>query len=92
MQEQFNLDESFFLKPEVFVEDQEIINWMAQDIRKLSNELAKFERVKNFKLKRNPFTIEAGEITPTLKPKRKVIEKKYAEPINEMYKVAVEAD
>lgn len=92
MQEQFNLDESFFLKPEVFVEDQEIIDWMAQDIRKLSNELAKFERIKNFKLKRNPFTIEAGEITPTLKPKRKIIEKKYAEPINEMYKVAVEAD
>jgi long-chain acyl-CoA synthetase len=92
MQEQFNLDESFFLKPEIFVEDQEILDWMAQDIRKLSNELAKFERIKNFKLKRNPFTIEAGEITPTLKPKRKVIEKKYAEPINEMYKVAVEAD
>jgi len=92
MQEHFNLDESFFLKPDVFVEDQEIIDWMGQDIRKLSNELAKFERIKNFKLKRNPFTIEAGEITPTLKPKRKVIEKKYAEPINEMYKVAVEAD
>jgi long-chain acyl-CoA synthetase len=92
MQEQFNLPESFFLKPEVFIEDQAIIDWINQDIRKLSNELAKFERIKNFKLKRNPFSMEQGEITPTLKPKRKVIEKKYAEPINEMYKVAVEAD
>jgi long-chain acyl-CoA synthetase len=92
MQEQFNLPESFFLKPEVFIEDQAIIDWINQDIRKLSNELAKFERIKNFKLKRNPFSMEEGEITPTLKPKRKVIEKKYAEPINEMYKVAVEAD
>jgi long-chain acyl-CoA synthetase len=92
MQEQFKLPESFFLKPEVFIEDQAIIDWINQDIRKLSNELAKFERIKNFKLKRNPFSMEEGEITPTLKPKRKVIEKKYAEPINEMYKVAVEAD
>jgi long-chain acyl-CoA synthetase len=92
MQEQFSLPDSFFLKPEVFIEDQEIIDWVAQDIKKLSNELAKFERIKNFKLKRNPFSMEEGEITPTLKPKRKIIERKYAEPINEMYKVAVEAD
>jgi long-chain acyl-CoA synthetase len=92
LQEHFNLTESFFLQPQTFIEDKEIIDWINQDIRKLSNELAKFERIKNFKLKRNPFSIEEGEITPTLKAKRKVIEKKYAEPINEMYKVALEAD
>jgi long-chain acyl-CoA synthetase len=92
MQEHFNLTESFFLQPEVFIEDQTIIDWIAQDIKKFSNELAKFERIKNFKVKRNPFSMEEGEITPTLKPKRKVIERKYAEPINEMYKVPVEAD
>ncbi|MDB5020352.1 MAG: AMP-binding protein [Pedobacter sp.] len=92
MQEQFKLPESFFLQPDVFIEDQAIIDWIALDIRKLSNGLAKFERIKNFKVKRNPFSMEEGEITPTLKPKRKVIERKYAETINEMYKVAVEAD
>ena len=54
-------------------------------MRKLSSELAKFERIKNFIVKRNPFSIEDGEITPTLKAKRKVIEKKYAEAIDEMY-------
>ncbi len=92
LQEQFNLPESFFLQPETFIEDKEIVTWINQDIRKLSNELAKFERIKNFKLKRNPFSMEEGEITPTLKAKRKVIERKYAEAINEMYKVALEAD
>lgn len=92
MQEQFQLSDEFFNSPEIFIEDPEIISWINQDIRKLSNELAKFERIKNFKLKRNPFSLEDGEITPTLKVKRKVVEKKYAEPINEMYKVAVEAD
>jgi long-chain acyl-CoA synthetase len=92
LQEQFSLPDSFFLKTETFIEDKEILDWINQDIRKLSNELAKFERIKNFKLKRNPFSMEEGEITPTLKAKRKVIEKKYAEPINEMYKVPLEAD
>lgn len=92
MQETFNLSDSFFLLPDPFIEDREILAWIDQDIKKLSNDLAKFERIKNFKLKRNPFNMEAGEITPTLKIKRKVVEKKYAEPINEMYKVGVEAD
>jgi long-chain acyl-CoA synthetase len=92
LQEQFKLPDTYFTQPEDFIEDPEIINWINQDIKKLSNELAKFERIKNFKVKRNPFSLEEGEITPTLKVKRKVVERKYAEPINEMYKVAVEAD
>jgi long-chain acyl-CoA synthetase len=92
LQETFNLNDSFFLLPDPFIEDREILAWIDQDIKKLSNDLAKFERIKNFKLKRNPFNMEAGEITPTLKIKRKVVEKKYADPINEMYKVGVEAD
>lgn len=92
LQEQFGLSESFFLKPEIFIDEPEIIDWISEDIRRLSNELAKFERIKNFKLKRNPFSMEDGEITPTMKPKRKIIERKYADPIDEMYKVAAEAD
>ena len=92
IQETFKLPESFFQKPEVFIKEKEIIDWIAQDIKKFSGELAKFERIKNFKVKRNPFSIEEGEITPTLKAKRKVLEKKYADTINEMYMESVEAD
>jgi long-chain acyl-CoA synthetase len=92
LQEQFQLTDAYFAQPEQFIEDAEILSWINQDIRKLSNELAKFERIKNFKLKRNPFSMEEGEMTPSMKLKRKVIERKYAEPINEMYKMAVEAD
>jgi long-chain acyl-CoA synthetase len=92
LQETFKLPESFFQKPELFIAEKEIIDWIGQDIKKFSGELAKFERIKNFKVKRNPFSIEEGEITPTLKAKRKVLEKKYAETINEMYTESVEAD
>lgn len=85
LQETFNLDEAFFEKPDVFIEDQRIVDWINEDVKKLSNELAKFERIKNFKVKRNPFSMEEGEITPTLKAKRKVIEKKYAADIDALY-------
>lgn len=92
MQETFSLDDAFFDLPETFIEDKQIIDWINQDIKKFSVELAKFERIKHFKIKRNPFTIEDGEITPTLKPKRKVIEKKYADVIDEMYLSIIEID
>jgi len=85
LQETFKMGNDFFEKPDIFIEDKEIIDWITPDIRRLSNELAKFERIKNFIIKRNPFSMEAGEITPTLKAKRKVIEKNYADAINEMY-------
>ncbi len=92
MQEAFNLTEEFFNKPDLFIEDKEIIDWIAQDIKRLSHELAKFERIKNFKVKRNPFSMDEGEITPTMKAKRKVIEKKYAHAIDDMYLQEAEVD
>ncbi|EHQ30703.1 AMP-dependent synthetase/ligase [Mucilaginibacter paludis] len=92
LQEVFNLDNSFFENAEVFIDNPEIVKWIGQDIRKFSNELAKFERIKNFKVKRNPFSMDEGEITPTMKPKRKVIEKKYAQAIDEMYLQEAEVD
>jgi long-chain acyl-CoA synthetase len=92
LQETFNLPNEFFEKPDLFIEDKEIVDWIAQDIKRLSNELAKFERIKNFKVKRNPFSMDEGEITPTMKAKRKVIEKKYANAIDDMYLQETEED
>jgi long-chain acyl-CoA synthetase len=92
LQETFSLTDDFFEKPEQFIEDKEIVEWVGQDIKRLSHELAKFERIKNFKVKRTPFSIDDGEITPTMKPKRKLIEKKYARAIDQMYLQEVGAD
>ena len=92
LQETFNLKEEFFQEQDSFIRDQNILEWINADIRKYSNELAKFERLKSFLVKRNPFSIEEGEITPTLKAKRKVIENKYSEDINDMYLQEMEAD
>jgi long-chain acyl-CoA synthetase len=92
LQETFNLSNEFFEQPVMFIEDKEIVDWIGEDIKRLSNELAKFERIKNFKVKRTPFSMDEGEITPSLKVKRKVIEKKYADAINDMYLQEAETD
>lgn len=92
LEETFNLTNAFFEEPGDFIENPEIKEWFEKDIKKISNELAKFERIKNFKIKRNPFSMDEGEITPTMKVKRRVVEKKYADAINEMYAEEVEAE
>lgn len=85
LKETFNLKDPYFNQEDPFIQDIAIIDWVEQDIKRLSNELAKFERIRSFKIKRNPFSIETGELTPTLKAKRKVIEKMYAKNIEELY-------
>jgi len=68
-----------------FIHDSELIAWLAEDAKKLSNHLAKFERIKNFLVKREPFSVENGDMTPTLKVKRKVVMDRYAAEIDAMY-------
>ncbi len=92
MMETFQLSEDYFQQKERFIDDEQITQWIKEDIQKLSPELGKFERIRNFIVKRNPFTIEDGEMTPTLKTKRRIIEKKYEKEIEAMYHSPVEAE
>ncbi len=67
------------------VNHPKIYQYVNGEVERLSTELARFEQIKAFRLMSQPFTIEAGELTPTLKVKRKVVEEKYADLINSMY-------
>ena len=51
----------------------------------MSEHLAGFERIKKFILLPKDFTIEEGELTPTLKVKRTIVEKKFAKEIDALY-------
>ena len=50
-----------------------------------NREAAAHEKIRNFHLLADPFSIESGMITPTMKLKRNVIETTYAAEIDEMY-------
>ena len=56
-----------------------------KDITKLTKDLADYERIRRVALLPNEFTIDGGELTPTLKVKRKVIDERYGELIEELY-------
>jgi len=54
-------------------------------VMSMLKELAKFETPKKVLLLENDFTIESGELTPTLKVKRRVVEKRYKDQIDSAY-------
>lgn len=65
---------------------KEIYELIDKDMSQFQKKLANFERIRKFKLLTKPFTIETGEITPSLKVKRKFVEDEYSQLIEEMYK------
>ena len=62
-----------------------IIDLIQRQIDALTPNLAKYERIKKVALLENEFTIEGGELTPTLKVKRRVIDEKYRDVIEKIY-------
>ncbi|HKN83383.1 MAG TPA: long-chain fatty acid--CoA ligase [Pyrinomonadaceae bacterium] len=62
-----------------------IIDLIQRQIEALTPNLAKYERIKQIALVENEFTIEGGELTPTLKVKRRVIDEKYKDVIERLY-------
>jgi long-chain acyl-CoA synthetase len=73
--------EELLRKPEVVGHYQKLVNELTPD-------LAQFEKIKKIALLGKDFTIEAGELTPTLKVKRRVVEEKYKPLIDGMYEGA----
>ncbi|MFN3329818.1 MAG: AMP-dependent synthetase/ligase, partial [Pyrinomonadaceae bacterium] len=72
------------LTNEELCEDPHAIKLVQNDAYELTKELAEYERVKRVYLLPREFSIDKGEITPTLKVKRSVIDEKYAEAIDEI--------
>jgi long-chain acyl-CoA synthetase len=54
-------------------------------IASLTTDLAQFEKIKRIVLLPREFSLEAGELTPTLKVKRRIVESKYKDLIDRMY-------
>jgi len=65
--------------------DQAVHDKVAGEIKKALRELAHYEMPRKFLLLARDFSIEAGELTPTLKVKRRVVEKLHQAKIEELY-------
>ena len=63
----------------------EVEEYYDQLIGRVGQDAAKFERVQKFRLLDEPLSMDAGELTPTLKVKRRPVEHRYAHLITDMY-------
>lgn len=54
-------------------------------VAQTNSQLASYETIKNFAILPHDFTVESGELTPSLKVKRKLLDKKYESQINALY-------
>ena len=75
-----------FSNNEELIELDEVKDIYKKEIRSFSKELASHEKIRDFRLVPNEFTVETGEITPTLKVKRRVISDKYGHLIDDIFK------
>jgi long-chain acyl-CoA synthetase len=72
-------------RPEDLVNDERVIGLIEHAVDAVNKRVGSWEAIKYFTLLPRAFTEEAGEITPTLKIKRKVVAEKYRDQIESMY-------
>jgi long-chain acyl-CoA synthetase len=63
----------------------QVIEYFHREVEQIMTRFSRYERVRGFVLVPDEFTQEAGELTPTLKLKRRVLLAKYAEVIDGLY-------
>ncbi len=54
-------------------------------MKQLNAGLNRWETIKDFRILDHDLTVESGELTPSLKLKRRVVEQRYKDVLDEMY-------
>ena len=67
------------------IESADIIHLLNSEVETFNKFYGHWEQLKRFELLDHELSIETGELTPTLKPKRKIILEKYKELYNKIY-------
>ena len=74
-----------FEKPEDLFEKEEFRKIIDQHVAELNKNLARVETIKYYRILKNTFSEQTGELTPSLKVKRKVVMYRYKDIIESMY-------
>jgi len=70
---------------EEIVKNDKVIHRLQEEVDWANEEFAKWEKVKQFRLTPDVWSVEGGHVTPTLKLKRKIIKEKYLSLYNDIY-------
>lgn len=67
------------------IKNQQVIDRIQQEVDRINQQFGHWEQIKKFALLEKEFTVESGDLTPTLKFKRKIILEKYKEVVSNFY-------
>jgi long-chain acyl-CoA synthetase len=67
------------------VRNRDVVGFLMGEVNRTTVNLASYERIKKIIVLEKDFEIDAGELTPTLKVKRNIIESKYRDMIDALY-------
>lgn len=66
-------------------EDDKVHKWLMAQVETINKDLARVQSIKKIKILPADLSIEGGELTPTMKVKRKIVNQKYADAIEAFY-------
>ncbi|MNK23875.1 Long-chain-fatty-acid--CoA ligase FadD15 [compost metagenome] len=75
------------LSKQDFLNSPELKQKIELELKRINQNFGAWEQIKKFAIVPNEMTVETGELTPTLKMKRKVILQRYEQEIEEIYKI-----
>ncbi|MCD4771943.1 MAG: long-chain fatty acid--CoA ligase [Bacteroidales bacterium] len=75
-----------FTTNKAIIKNKLIIDRIDREIKEINFKLNKVEQIKKFSLIADDWTVETGELSPTLKLRRKFIQEKYKDTINGIYR------
>ena len=67
------------------VANEQVNNRILEEVEKINEKFGNWEKIKRFELTPNVWSIEGGELTPTLKLKRKIVMEKYKNLYQKIY-------
>ena len=70
---------------EEMIRNQEVLKRYSKEVKKLNSGLGEVEKIKNFALVADEWSVSTGIITPTLKTKRKVVMERYSDLIDSLF-------
>jgi long-chain acyl-CoA synthetase len=74
-----------FNNPAELLENKKFLDIVQKHVDERNAHLAKYESIKSIRIVKNDFSQDGGELTPSLKLKRKVVLQKYNDLIDDMY-------
>jgi len=67
------------------VHNEKVFSKIEEEVAQANENFAKWEKIKQFRLTPDVWSIEAGHLTPTMKLRRKIIKEKYVDLYNDIY-------